>query len=296
MVSQQPRAGHVLVNSLGMKLAFIPAGDFDMGLECPPEEAARLYGGATDWYANEQPQHHVKVTRPLRLGATHVTRADYAAFVAATGYKTDGEREDFSQVWNGSKFAKTQGYSWRNPGIEQTDAHPVVCVTWNDANEFCRWLSGKEGVRYRLPTEAEWEYAYRAGLRAAYIWGNDPNAGQGWANCADLSAKDVYPDWVTFNWSDDYVYTSPAGSFRPNAWGLFDMAGNAWQWCTDWYAEYASGDVVDPVGPADGAKRILRGGAWFGAPCSSRAAYRSRISPSYRGQNVGFRVVMDVTP
>jgi sulfatase modifying factor 1 len=294
MRSEQRQAGEVLANSIGMGMVFVPAGEFLMGLECSPEQAARLYGGAPDWYANEQPRHHVRLSKPVMLGLHHVTRGQFGVFAAETGYKTDAEKDGFAQVWNGSKFAKTSGFSWHKPGIDQTDDHPVTCVTWNDAVAFCQWLSRREGRVYRLPTEAEWEYAYRAGTQTAYTWGDDPNAGKGWANCADADGRTAHPGWVTFDWSDGYVYTAPAASFRPNGWGLYDMAGNAWQWCADWYGEYAEGGAVDPAGPAEGTKRVLRGGSWFGAPCSSRAAYRSKISPAYRGQNVGFRVAAEI--
>jgi sulfatase modifying factor 1 len=282
------------LDGIGMEFVEIPGGEFWMGLEMPPDEAAARFGGAADWYVNEQPRHRVRLTRGFWLGMTHVTRGQFARFVSESGYVTEAEKEGFAQTWNGMKFEKTAGRCWRDVGFEQTDDHPAVCVSYADATAFCEWLSAWERKRCRLPSEAEWEYAYRAGTAGAYPWGDDPNAGGGWANAADQTAKETYPEWNVFGWADGFVFTSPVGTFRPNAWGLFDMAGNAWEWCADWFGVYGAEDVVDPTGPATGEKRVLRGGSWFGAPLSCRAAYRSRVKENYRGSNAGFRVAMDL--
>lgn len=281
-----------------LALVPIPAGTFWMGLETTPEEAAKRYGGEPNWYDPEQPRHRVTISKSFELGQTPVTRGQFAAFVAATGYRTEAEVDGFAQIYNGTKFAKTPGHSWRDPGFVQTDDHPVVCVTSKDAATFCQWLSAETGRRYRLPTEAEWEHAYRAGTNDAWTWGNNPADGIGHANCADTKARAVNPTWTTFEWADGYVNTSPVKSFKPNAWGLYDLAGNAWEWTSTFYAPYTPEDAIDPLGPADGSPqathRLLKGGAWFGAPLSSRAAFRSKISPGYRGSNVGFRVLREV--
>ncbi|MDB5327131.1 MAG: hypothetical protein JWM57_2700 [Phycisphaerales bacterium] len=279
-----------------MNLSFvvIHAGTFRMGLEIGANEAAKRYGGESNWYDNEQPRHSVTLTRDFELATTPVTRGEFAAFVAATGYQTEADVDGYAQIYNGTKFAKTPGRSWRDPDFMQTDDHPVVCVTHKDATAFCDWLSRQDGRRYRLPSEAEWEYAYRAGTDDAWTWGNDPAAGVGHANCADATAKQTYPTWTTFDWSDGLLNTSPVAAFKPNKWGLFDLAGNAWEWTGNWFAPYSADAATDPTGPADGTHRVLRGGAWFGAPLSSRAAYRSKVSPGYRGSNVGFRVLREI--
>ena len=133
-------------------------------------------------------------------------------------------------------FAFNEKYSWRNAGFEQTDEHPVVCMSWNDAVEFCKWLSRKEGKTYRLPTEAEWEYACRAGTTTRYYSGDDPETLAKVGNVADAAAKAKFPEWTwTIKASDGYVFTAPVGRFKPNAFGLYDMHGNAGQWCADWY-------------------------------------------------------------
>lgn len=286
-------AGDARTNSVGMKLVYVPAGEFEMGLEVSPEKAVEQSGGAPDWYANQLPHHRVRLTKPFWLGARHVTRGEFARFVREIDYRTDAERQGNARTWNGTKFTKTEEASWRRPGFEQTDEHPVVCVSHDDAVAFCRWLSAKESQRYRLPSEAEFEYAYRAGSQGAFVWGDRADDGQGWANCADRTARETFAGWTTFDWSDGHLYTAPAGSFRANAWGLHDMAGNAWQWTSDRFGAYSAGDVVDPTGPKTGTHRVLRGGSWYGAPCSVRASYRSKIDPDYRGSNVGFRVVAD---
>ena len=136
------------------------------------------------------------------------------------------------------KYQFNGKYSWRNAGFEQTDEHPVVNVSWNDAVAFCKWLSRKEGKTYRLPTEAEWEYACRAGTTTRYYSGDDPETLAKVGNVADATAKAKFANWkYTIKASDGYVFTAPVGQFTPNAFGLYDMHGNAWQWCADRYGK-----------------------------------------------------------
>ena len=169
----------------------------------------------------------------------------------------------------------------------------MVNVSWNDAVAFCKWLSRKEGKTYRLPTEAEWEYACRAGTTTRYYSGDDPETLAKVGNVADATAKAKFPDWkCTIKASDGYVFTAPVGSFKPNAFGLYDMHGNAWQWCSDWYGEdyYAKSPTDDPTGPDSGDDRVLRGGSWDGRPDFTRSADRDQEPPNYRGNIAGFRV------
>ena len=204
-------------------------------------------------------------------------------------------REAGGWGWDPDKkeFGFNEKYSWQNAGFEQTDEHPVVNVSWNDAVEFCKWLSRKEGKTYRLPTEAEWEYACRAGTTTRYYSGDDPETLAKVGNVADATAKAKFPDWTcTIKASDGYVFTAPVGKFKPNSFGLYDMHGNAWQWCADWYGAeyYAKSPVDDPAGPDSGNVRVLRGGSWCRWPLSSRSATRYRYSPDFRYGYAGFRV------
>jgi formylglycine-generating enzyme required for sulfatase activity len=292
-----------IINSIGMKLTLVPSGEFMMGSGESAEETAaffnKTYGEGllkADFF-QEHPQHRVRITKPFYLGTYHVTRGQFKQFVADTSYKTDAEKAENpgAYVWDPDRkvFSLDEKHSWRNAGFEQTDEHPVVCVSWNDAAAFCQWLSKKEGKAYRLPTEAEWEYACRAGTTTRYSSGDDPEALAEVGNVADAAARAQFPDWkYTLKASDGYVFTSPVGSFKPNALGLYDMHGNAWQWCADWYGAeyYAAFPVDDPTGPASGNDRVLRGGSWGGGPLNSRSANRSRITPVYRSYNSGFRV------
>jgi formylglycine-generating enzyme required for sulfatase activity len=211
---------------------------------------------------------------------------------------TDAEKGDNpgAHGWDTDKkeFGFIEKYSWRNPGFEQTDEHPVVCVSWNDAAAFCKWLGGKEGRPHRLPTEAEWEYACRAGTTTRYSSGDDPETLAGAGNVADAAVKTKFPGLAqhALKAGDGYVFTSPAGSFRPNAFGLYDMHGNAWQACADWYGAeyYAASPADDPVGPDSGNGRVHRGGSWFVGPADARSAGRSGAAPDHRGNGTGFRV------
>jgi len=272
-------------NSLGMKFVRIPAGDFVMG--SPESEPNR---------SPDETRHRVRITKPFWMGATHVTVGQFAAFAEATGYRTAAERDGFSNgIWNlqEKKWNRLEGASWKNPGFPQDENHPVVAVTWNDARAFCAWLSAQEHRSYRLPTEAEWEYACRAGVTTAYPWGDNPDDGQGWANCDDVVSKKEFNLFPAFNWSDGWYYTSPVGTFRPNAWGFYDMIGNALQWCGDWYGEYPGGPADDPQGAPTGRERVLRGGAFVYGPKHCRCAFRGRNVPELRNYYVGFRVALD---
>ena len=185
-------------------------------------------------------------------------------------------------------------YSWRNTGFPQTDEHPVIAVSWYDAMAFCKWLSRKEGKTYRLPTEAEWEYACRAGTTTRYYSGDDPETLAKVGNVADATAKAKFSQWaLTIKANDGYVFTAPVGQFKPNAFGLYDMHGNAWQWCSDWYGKdyYAASPADDPTGPGTGELRILRGGSWDAKPYEPQSAKRGGWQPVVRGLNAGFRVV-----
>ena len=260
-----------------LKMVLIPAGEFKMGSGESAEATAaffnKTYGDTLDAGAcpGEQPLHRVRITLAVLPGAYHVTRGQFRRFVSDTGYKTDAEKGDEQGAfgWNPKTrvYGFSKDYSWRNAGYEQTDEHPVVNVGWNDAAAFCRWLSRKEGKTYRLPTEAEWEYACRAGTTTRYFSGDDPETLAKVGNVADacLRANLPYANWLlatggAIKASDGYVFTAPVGSFRPNPFGLYDMYGNAWQWCSDRYSKnyYAVSSVNDPQGP----DRRQRSAAW----------------------------------
>ncbi|HEX3357675.1 MAG TPA: formylglycine-generating enzyme family protein [Tepidisphaeraceae bacterium] len=270
------------ISRLNLTFAHIPAGDFSMG--SPPTEPLRF---------DNEALHRVHIAHPFLMSVSDITVAQFAAFIADTHYKTTAEKEGWAYgVWNAAanRWDKLAGASWRNPGIPQTPNHPVVDVSWHDAVAFCRWLSEKERKTYRLPTEAEWEYACRAGSQSAYFWGNDPDAGAGFANCLDQSAKERFTLFPPFNWTDGFVYTSPAASFKPNQWGLYDMLGNTLQWCSDYFTDYPTDAATDPA-PSTGQQHNLRGGAFVYGPKHSRCAFRGRNDPGFRNYYIDFRIV-----
>lgn len=190
------------------RMTVVPAGEFLMG--SPESEADRR--------REEGPQHRVRIAYPFAVSTYQVTRAEYAAFVADTR-RPDGESCFLTYAPN--QTGETKGYSWRNPGFAQTGRDPVVCVSWQDARAYAGWLSAKTGKRYRLLSEAEWEYASRAGTSTSRFWGDGigrGNANYGKDECCGPAAAGI----------DRWPYTSPGGSFPPNAFGLYDMLGNAW--------------------------------------------------------------------
>jgi len=220
-----------------MKMVLIPAGKFMMG--SPDSEQGR--------YEDEGPQHEVVITKPFYMGVTEVTQAQYEAVMG------------------------------KNPSYYRGAANPVDTVSWNDAVEFCKKLSEKTRQTVRLPTEAEWEYACRAGTQTAFSFGDDP------------STLGDYAWWAMNSGETPH----PVGQKKPNAWGLYDTHGNVWEWCADWWGAYPKGPITDPSGPATASRgsRVARGGSWsfVGSVCF-RCAFRSYyLVPSFRNFNLGFR-------
>ena len=272
----QPAAqpGHAgVTNSVGIKLVRIPAGEFVMGTPANEQKAF-----------NSSVQRPVKLTQAFMMSTTEVTRAQFAAFVEATGYKTDAET-DGKGALGAVNGADAVNLNWQNPGIPQAPDHPVVCISWNDAKAYCVWLSKREGKTYRLPTEAEWEYACRAGTTTVYSSGDTLD---------DL--KKVA--WASYGGKFDSAgTTAKTGSLAPNAWGLYDMHGTACEWCEDWFGEIPAEPAKDPIGPGNGKSHVIRGGGWSGQLRTLTAAYRMKNEPMGpnslpRQRNVfGFRVV-----
>lgn len=279
-----------ITNTIGMRLVLIPAGEFQMG------EPA----GEADAEANEKPQHRVRITKPYYLGIHEVTRGQFAQFVQTESYKMEAERDGkggwgYDESTNEIGVRKQQ-YTWRNTGWPMTDDHPVVNVSWNDALAFCTWLSRKEGKAYRLPTEAEWEYACRAGTTTKWSHGNDPEGLATIGNVADRSFTLKKPGGRDrgIESNDGYVFSAPVGNFLPNRFGLYDMTGNVWEWCGDWYGEkyYGESPSSDPSGPRTGSDCVTRGGSWNFAPADCRSAVRSWNAPDFRFYTLGFRVAL----
>jgi formylglycine-generating enzyme required for sulfatase activity len=199
------------------------------------------------------------------------------------GWIDDVWVEDPRFVWNMAEIPVVLATPEENPVAEQTDEHPVVNVSWNDAAAFCRWLSEKEGMECHLPSEAQWEYACRAGTTTPW-------------HCGDSEAAVEEHAWFSVNAGRK---THPVGQLLPNAWGLHDMHGNVWEWCGDWAAEdyYAASPVEDPPGPSEGLWRIYRSGSWrLGGASTCRSPFRWWSHPDYRDIVRGFRVALSVEP
>ncbi len=264
-------------NSIGMKLTLIPSGEFQMGSD--DSDRFAVFGG-------EKPRHRVRITRPFYLGTYEVTKGQFRKFVDDTGYKTDAEKDGKGGVGYTGKRQDTipvqrrADFTWRDWGVDQSDESPVVNVSHNDAVAFCEWLSKKEGKTYRLPTEAEWEYACRAGTTSLYYNGDDPEELTKIGNVADAALKMQIQAWPfsTVASSDGWAFTAPVAQFRPNNFGLYDMIGNAGEWCDDWYDSeyYRNSPVSDPTGPpaASGLGWVIRGGSWLNTRGNCRSADR----------------------
>jgi len=271
--------------SLGPQMVWIPAGSFRMG---------DIQGGG---YDDEKPVHRVSINR-FAMSRTEVTVGEFRRFVNATRYKTEAEKEDGCYVYKSGWFALVRWYhfvkdvNWRNPYFSQNNNHPVVCVSWNDAVAYVEWLSRQTGKQYRLPTEAEWEYAARARTETARYWGNNPDEACRYANVHDrTSKKENGFIWTHHNCTDGYAKTAPVGRFKPNSFGLFDMLGNVWEWtCSKYESKYRGEEKrCTSKNHANSIRLSLRGGGWGLKPRSVRSAARGIWSLS-GGTGLGFRL------
>lgn len=271
------------------EMVAIPAGDYLMG--SPSNEPGRTDDEDDTPGPGGSP---VVITIPDAFGMTRgeITRGEYAAFAADTKRADDGGC--FAR-----RGARTLDpvMSWREPGFAQDDRHPVVCVSYDDALAYAEWLSKRAGAKYRVPSEAEYEFAARAGMNSGgrYFWGDDATSLCSYANGADAAAREHNPDWVVAPCHDGFAWTAPVGSFRPNAFGLHDMLGNVWEWTSDCASDSLSQAARGgPAGCASNADRILRGGSWSDPPERLRLAARIAGPPAARDQIVGFRLVREI--
>ncbi len=226
-----------------------------------------------DAYHIEMPTHEVCLSS-FSISPFSVTHNEFKKFALETAYKTNAEKGEGCHVFDGSFWKKDPSANWNNPGFQQEEDHPVVCVSWNDAVAYASWLSKKNGKEYRLPTEAEWEYAARSGGKEErYAGGNQ--------------IEEVA--WYSSNAGNQ---THSIGKKKPNGLGLYDMSGNVWQWTTDWYDRfyYRESPRNNPQGPINGTKRIFRGGSWFYDQRGARTTYRDFSSPDFSSSYLGFRL------
>ena len=267
-----------------MKMVLIPPGEFLMGSTEEEIETLLKEGEENEWLSerwtsdirSEGPQHRVQISTPFYFAATEVTVGQFSKFADTADYKSESEREPKgAEVWGefrGKKLLLSSGFTWRDPSFSQTNENPCVRLTWNDARAFCRWLGSKEQNVYGLPSEAQWEYACRAGSTSRWFTGD---------NQSDLEQYARYGGDVSNG-------PMPVGKKLPNAFGLFDMLGNSWEWCSDWYGEsyYASSPAIDPHCADSGKYRVLRGGAVSHAAhfvrCARRFLWTSGVSQSQR--------------
>ena len=266
------------------ELVVVPAGKFKMG--APEEEAG--------WSRNESPVREVEISEALAVGVYEVTRGEFGRFVRETGHSPD---DQCVMRAHGKQVAWRRGRSWRNPGHHQTDRHPAVCVSWEDARKYVKWLSGKTAKGYRLLSESEWEYVARAGTWTSRYWGDDASRACRYGNVRDRALEDAFGVSRTHECSDGHAHTSTVGSYEKNGFRLHDVLGNVAEWVADcWHGSYRFGGPPRDgrawleEGGGDCSLRVLRGGSWYDDPKNVRSADRDSYYPSDRHDDVGFRV------
>lgn len=270
------------------EMVVVPAGTYMMG--SPADDARQGEHGV------EQPQHRVIIRHAFAAGMFEITRGQYARFAHETRLRDP----DGCNVHEPPHWRMIKGLSWHHTPFRQTDRDPVVCISWEEARAYTRWLSQKTGRSYRLLSEAEWEYVARAGTTGEAFWGNDESRDCEYGNGADLTLAGRFPAW---RWQhvipcrDGRVYTAPVGSFKPNGFGLYDTAGNAFEWTADCLVRNYAGAPTDGSARTDGdcSKRVNRGGSWTSNPTGLRSADRGWDNASTtRVVDLGFRVARDL--
>ena len=268
--AQTPSLQIDLGNGVKMDLILVQSGGFEQG--SPATEEGRE--------SDEGPQRRVTITRPFYMAKFPVTRAQFARFVEVTRFRTEaevGQSGGFGVV--DGKLVQQKQFTWKNPGFPQTDEHPVVIVSALDAAAFCKWLTTKSGRQCELPTEAQWEFACRAGTTTAHY------------------AEPV--DDIAWHRGNALNQTHPVGEKKANAWGFHDFHGPVWQWCRDWYAPYPAGNTADPLQTnpnlSDKPRQVLRGGSFLSDVSHSRSAERYRNDARSRNADNGFRIICSTT-
>ncbi len=262
-------------------MVVIPAGQSLVGA---PADAV----GAGEAPANQTPQHRIVIAQPFAVSEREVTLGEFQRFVEASGYAIDPGCTVFSGGFIWDKYA-----SFERPGYAQDAEFPAVCVSFEDAEAYAAWLSDQTGARYRLPSEAEWEYAARAGSAAAYPFGDTPKAFCNFANLADVSAAKLHPGWSVADCDDGHAGAAATGSFAPNAFGVADMLGNVWEWVADcWHDTYELAPVDGSAWTESGdcQRRVVRGGSWDVGPRDMRVSLRGNLAADARHAFYGFRV------
>ena len=266
----------------------LPIGEFIMGA---PQSITLAEGVPLKRGRREQPAHRVQIERAIAIGKYEVTRRQFREFVNETKYNKKGG----CKYWTGEMFETAASKSWRNPGYQQDEDHPAVCISWNDTNAYLLWLSKKTKKPYRLPSEAEWEYAARSGMKTRRFWGDSPSKACRYANVFDWKGGALYnfKKMKPHKCSDGYIHTSPVGSFIANSFGLHDTLGNAWEWTEDcWHSTYqgAPSDGTAWVTNGNCKQRVVRGGSWISVARFVRSSNRSKIKTDIRIYRNGFRV------
>lgn len=269
---------HVISSPVSLKFSWIPGGYFIIGDHS---------GSGQD---DEQPLKEINI-EGFWMMATEVTRAAYAEFIHQQSYSY----EKGCWVHEGG-WVKRNNLDWQNPGFVQDENHPVTCVSWNDVQAFIAWLNSQSSYQFRLPTEAEWEFATRAGSDTIYFFGESSSRLCEFANAADISSLQDYPEFSVNDCDDGYVRTSPVGMFSPNSNGLYDVYGNVWEWVEDcWSPDYKT-LVNDGSANVSGdcQRRGFRGGGYGDIPHFARSTLRNRGNQSHRKDDIGFRLVMEI--
>ena len=286
-VQPDPRAGQKIKDCADCpEMVVIPSGNFTMGSSAAEQALANSAGLAANFTSPENPQHRVNI-RSFAAGRYAISKGEFATFVRAKGYQTEAERGDGCFAWNGKEWKQDAAYNWRNVGFAQADNHPVVCVSWNDAQAYIAWLNQSSGQTYRLLSEAEREYAARGGSQSAFWWGDSINTAQ--ANYHGTSPS--YNGSPKGEWREATV---PVNSFSPNPFGLYNVHGNVWEWVQDcWHGNYTGAPTDGSAWTTaclDSNYRVLRGGSWGSGPAYLRSANRFGYAPDNRDSGSGLRL------
>jgi formylglycine-generating enzyme required for sulfatase activity len=297
-----PNAPHVLRDCPDCpELVVLPTGTAIVGADA--SEGISL-GLPADLAAREQPRRRIPIARPIAFGRFEITIAQFAAFVADTGYAPEPGCWRFES----SDWTFDTSLSWRDAKLDQRDDHPVTCVNWHDADAYVRWLSKQTGQTYRLPSEVEWEYAARAGTEGPYWFGSDRGAICRFVNLGDLDTEARFrwagrPTKLDLAWTpeachDGFATTSPVNAKPPNGFGIYGVLGNVMEWAADcWFDDYSTGpvDQIARTSSGDGGYRVMRGQGWVAIAGSARASFRRKMAPGDRRFTFGIRVVRDVS-